>query len=158
MMLLRVHVMLRALIAVFAWNCGWRITKPQLMPAETTGAGRCSRAKSMTRARSPRQTVGRAMMSAYILLMNWTDQGVRHVKDSPGRLDAAKKALKDEGGEFKHVFLTMGAYDLIAVYEAPDDAVAARFTMQLGMMGNVRTQTLKAFPEAAYREIINTLK
>lgn len=96
-------------------------------------------------------------MSTYILLMNWTDQGVQQVKDSPKRLDAAKKALKDEAGEFKQVFLTMGAYDLIAVYEAPDDAVAARFTMQLGMLGNVRTQTLKAFPEAAYRAIIASL-
>ena len=95
-------------------------------------------------------------MSTYILLMNWTDHGAQQVKDSPRRLDAAKKALKDEGGEFKQVFLTMGGYDLIAVYEAPDDAVAARFTMQLGMLGNVRTQTLKAFPEAAYRAIIDS--
>ncbi len=96
-------------------------------------------------------------MSAYILLMNWTDQGIGHVKDSPRRLDAAKQALKEEGGEFKQVYLTMGEYDLIAVYEAPDDAVAARFTMQLGMLGNVRTKTLKAFPEAAYRAIIASL-
>ena len=55
-------------------------------------------------------------MTTYILLMNWTDQGVRQVRDSPRRLDAAKQALKDEGGEFKHIFLTMGMYDLIAVY------------------------------------------
>jgi uncharacterized protein with GYD domain len=46
---------------------------------------------------------------------------------------------------------------LVAVYEAPDDAVAARFTLQLGMLGNVRTRTLKAFPEAAYREIVASL-
>jgi uncharacterized protein with GYD domain len=93
-------------------------------------------------------------MSTYILLMNWTDQGIRQVKDSPRRLDAAKQALKDEGGEFKQIFLTMGQYDLVAVCEAPDDAVAARFGMQLGMLGNVRTQTLKAFPETAYRAIV----
>ncbi|MGO9675453.1 MAG: GYD domain-containing protein [Methylocella sp.] len=96
-------------------------------------------------------------MTTYILLMNWTDQGVRQIKDSPRRLDAAKQALKDEGGEFKQIFLTMGIHDLIAVYEAPDDAVAARFTMQLGMLGNVRTQTLKAFPENAYRAIVASL-
>ena len=47
--------------------------------------------------------------------------------------------------------------DLVAVYEAPDDAIAARFTLMLGMLGNVRTKTLKAFPEDAYREIINSL-
>lgn len=96
-------------------------------------------------------------MTTYIMLANWTDQGVRSVKDSPRRLDAAKKALKDMGGEFKAVFLTMGDYDLVALYEAPDDAVAARFTIQLGMAGNIRTRTLKAFPEAAYREIVNSL-
>src|SRR5438876_732185 len=61
------------------------------------------------------------------------------------------------GGEFKLFFLTMGDYDMVAVYEAPDDAVAARFNLQLGMSGNIRTRTLKAFPEAAYREIINSL-
>jgi uncharacterized protein with GYD domain len=53
--------------------------------------------------------------------------------------------------------MTMGEYDLIVVYEAPDDAVATRFTLQLGMLGTVRTKTLKAFPEAAYREIIASL-
>ena len=91
------------------------------------------------------------------MLANWTDQGARAVKDSPRRLDAAKKALKDMGGEFRSFFLTMGDYDLVAVYEAPDDAVAARFNLQIGMLGNIRTRTLKAFPEAAYREIIASL-
>jgi len=60
-------------------------------------------------------------------------------------------------GEFKSFYLTMGDFDMVAIYEAPDDAVAARFSLQLGMLGTVRTRTLKAFPEAAYREIINSL-
>lgn len=96
-------------------------------------------------------------MATYIMLANWTDQGARQVKDSPKRVDAAKKALLDMGGEFKALYMTMGDYDLIVVYEAPDDAVAARFTLLLGMLGTVRTKTLKAFPEMAYREIINSL-
>lgn len=96
-------------------------------------------------------------MSTYIMLVNWTDQGAKAVKDSPRRLDAAKKALKDVGGEFKSFFMTMGEFDMIGVYEAPDDAVAARFTLQVGQLGNVRTRTLKAFPESAYREIIASL-
>lgn len=96
-------------------------------------------------------------MTTYVLLINWTEQGVRSVKDSPKRLDAAKKALADMGGSFKSIFMTMGIHDLVAIYEAPDDAVAARFTLVLGQMGNVRTTTLKAFPEQAYREIINSL-
>jgi len=96
-------------------------------------------------------------MTTYVLLANWTDQGLRTVKDSPKRLDTAKAALKEMGGDFQAIYMTMGEYDLIAVYEAPDDAVAARFTLLLGGLGNVRTKTLKAFPERAYREIIGSL-
>lgn len=96
-------------------------------------------------------------MATYIVLVNWTDKGAQQIKDSPKRFDAGKKALKDMGGDIKSVYLTMGDYDLVCVCEAPDDAVMARFLMQLGMLGNVRTKTLKAFPEAAYREIVATL-
>ena len=96
-------------------------------------------------------------MTTYVMLANWTDQGILKVKDSPRRLDTAKKALKEMDGEFRSFFLTMGDYDIVAIYEAPDDAVAARFNLQLGMLGNIRTRTLKAFPEAAYREIISSL-
>ncbi|MGH7048429.1 MAG: GYD domain-containing protein [Stellaceae bacterium] len=96
-------------------------------------------------------------MPTYIMLANWTDQGAQKVKDSPRRIDTAKKALVEMGGEFKGLYMTMGDYDLIAIYEAPDDAVAARFTVLLGMLGTLRTKTLKAFPEAAFRQIITTL-
>jgi uncharacterized protein with GYD domain len=96
-------------------------------------------------------------MATYVMLAHWTEQGMRQVKDSPKRLDTAKRALNEMGGEFKAFFMTMGDYDLVAVYEAPDDAVAARFTLMLGMLGNVRSTTLKAFPEAAYREIVASL-
>jgi uncharacterized protein with GYD domain len=105
----------------------------------------------------PGAAARRCAVPTYVMLANWTDQGVRSVKDSPRRLDAAKKALKEMGGEFRLFFLTMGDYDIVAIYEAPDDAVAARFNLQVGMLGNIRTSTLKAFPEAAYREIINSL-
>jgi len=94
---------------------------------------------------------------AYVMLANWTDQGARQIKDSPKRVDAAKKALTDMGGEFRSLYMTMGDYDLVVIYEAPDDAVAARFTLLLAQQGAVRTRTLKAFPEAAYREIMNSL-
>jgi uncharacterized protein with GYD domain len=96
-------------------------------------------------------------MPTYIMLASWTDQGAQKVKDSPRRVDIAKKSLADMGGEFKGFYMTMGDYDLVMIYEAPDDAVAARFTLLLGMLGTVRTRTLKAFPEAAYREIVASL-
>ena len=97
-------------------------------------------------------------MPTYVMLANWTDQGARQVKESPKRVDTARRALTEMGGEFKSLYMTMGDYDLIVIYEAPDDAVAARFTLLLGQMGSVRTRTLKAFPEAAYREIIHSLR
>ena len=96
-------------------------------------------------------------MTTYVLLANWTEQGIRDIKDSPQRLDSAKKMLQDMGGSVKSFFLTMGDYDIVAIYEAPDDAIAARFSIQLGQLGDVRTRTLKAFPEAAYREIVASL-
>jgi uncharacterized protein with GYD domain len=96
-------------------------------------------------------------MPTYIMLANWTDQGATKVRESPRHLETAKKALFDMGGEFKAFYMTLGDYDLVAVYEAPDDAVAARFSLLLGALGSVRTKTLKAFPEAAYREIIASL-
>jgi uncharacterized protein with GYD domain len=96
-------------------------------------------------------------MATYIALINWTDKGAQQVKDSPKRFDSAKKLLRDMGGEIKSFYLTLGECDLVAVCDAPDDAVMARFLMQLGMLGNVRSRTLKAFPEAAYREIVASL-
>jgi uncharacterized protein with GYD domain len=97
-------------------------------------------------------------MPTYIVLANWTDRGAQQVKESPARLDLMRKTLKEMGGEFRQIYMTMGDYDLVFVYEAPDDAVAARFTLLLGQLGTVRTRTLKAFPEAAYREIIHSLR
>jgi uncharacterized protein with GYD domain len=96
-------------------------------------------------------------MATYVALANWTDQGARTVSDSPRRLDAARKALEEMGGRFVSLLMTMGEHDLVLVYEAPDDAVAARFTLLLGQQGSVRTKTLKAFPEPAYRAIIESL-
>lgn len=96
-------------------------------------------------------------MTTYIILGNWTDQGIRQVKESPKRLDAVKEALKAMGGEVKAFYMTMGELDFVVIVEAPDDAVAARFALATGTQGSVRTKTLKAFPEAAYREIIKSL-
>ncbi|HET7717039.1 MAG TPA: GYD domain-containing protein [Bauldia sp.] len=96
-------------------------------------------------------------MGTYISLINWTDQGIKNVKDSPARLDAAKQLAKKLGCELKQFFMTIGAYDMVAVMEAPDDEAAAKFTLILASGGNVRTSTLKAFDEATYRKIVSGL-
>lgn len=97
-------------------------------------------------------------MPTYVMLANWTDQGMRAISDSPKRVDTAKKELEEMGGQFRSVYMTMGEYDLVMIYDAPDDAVAARFTLMLGKLGNVRTTSFKAFPEEAFRQIVNTLR
>ena len=97
-------------------------------------------------------------MATYVMLVQWTEQGMRQVEDSPKRLDAARRVLKEMGGDIRAFYMTMGDYDLVAIYDAPDDAVAARFTLMLGKLGNVRTTSLKAFPEEAFRQIVNSLR
>ena len=96
-------------------------------------------------------------MSTYIMLFNYTDQGLRNIKKSPSRIDAARKAAEELGGKLGDLYLTMGAYDLVAISEFPDDATAATFVLRLGAFGNVRTTTVKAFPENAYRKIVEAV-
>jgi uncharacterized protein with GYD domain len=96
-------------------------------------------------------------MAKYILLVNWTEQGVKNVKDSPKRLDAARKLAETAGAKMGDFYMTMGGYDMVAHVEAPDDATLAKFVLHLAGAGNVRTQTLKAFSEDEYRKILGAL-
>ena len=96
-------------------------------------------------------------MARYIALLNWTDQGIKNIKESPGRLDAARAAAKRIGVEIKDFYMTIGAYDMAIIVEAPDDEAMARFALTTGMGGNIRTTTMKAFTEDAYRKIIGGL-
>ncbi len=96
-------------------------------------------------------------MAKYIVLVNWTDQGIRNVKDSPSRLDAARAVAQQVGAEITDFYMTMGSYDMVLIYEAPSDSVIARLALMSGAAGNVRSTTLKAFSESEYREIVGTL-
>ena len=93
----------------------------------------------------------------YIILINWTDQGIKNVKDSAKRLDAGRELAKKFGCTVGDAYLTIGPYDMVIMFEAPDDETAARFNLTLASGGNVRTTTLKAFPEDAYRKVIASL-
>ena len=97
-------------------------------------------------------------MPTYVMLANWTDQGMRTIEESPKRIEAARRELEEMGGRQLSLHMTMGIYDLIIIYDAPDDAVAARFSLLLGKQGNVRTSSLKAFPEEAFRAIANSVR
>ncbi len=96
-------------------------------------------------------------MPSYVMLAKWTDQGVRSIADLPKRIDNARRMLAEMGGEFGSLHMTMGEYDLVGVYTAPDDAVALRFTLMLQRLGNARTTSMKAFPEQAAREIVRSI-
>jgi len=96
-------------------------------------------------------------MAKYIALTNWTDQGIKNVKDSPSRVDAARDMAKKFGCEMQDFYMTIGAYDMVVTIEAPDDEAVAKFALSLAKAGNVRTTTLKAFSEDSYREIIGAL-
>jgi len=96
-------------------------------------------------------------MVIYIILSTYTEQGARDVKDSPKRLNAAKALARRLNGRFRQFFLTMGAYDIVAIAEFPNDEAAAKFALTLASKGNVRTTTLKAFSEADYRKIVRAL-
>ena len=92
-------------------------------------------------------------MATYLIQAQWTDQGIRSVKESAKRLDLGKKKLKERGGEIKTFYLTMGTYDMLAIVEAPNDETLAKHLLWLGSQGNVRTHTVKAFTEDEYRKI-----
>jgi uncharacterized protein with GYD domain len=93
-------------------------------------------------------------MATYIVLLSWTQQGIENIKQSPNRLDAAKKAFADMGADLKQIYLVMGRYDFVSVVEAPDDETIARVALALGSKGSVRSETLRAFTEDEYRKII----
>ena len=93
-------------------------------------------------------------MPTYISLVNWTNQGIRNIKASPRRLDSFKKEIEEAGGKLVGYYLTMGKYDSVLISELPSDEVAATLLLVGGSQGNVRTETLKAFNEDEYREIV----
>jgi uncharacterized protein with GYD domain len=96
-------------------------------------------------------------MATYITLSRWTAKGAEHLKESPARLDKVKQAAKAVGGEMKAFYLTMGEYDLVIVWDFPGDKACAKFALGVMAQGNVTSQTLKAFPEGEYREILGSL-
>jgi uncharacterized protein with GYD domain len=96
-------------------------------------------------------------MPTFITLVNYTQQGVENMKDSPARLDAAKEAFAAMGGELLAYYLVMGQYDAVVIGEAPNDETAALLALSIGAQGAIRTETLRAFTEDEYREIIANL-
>lgn len=96
-------------------------------------------------------------MASYVILAKFTQQGIQGVKDAPKRRAAAREAASHLGATLGHVYVTMGEYDLVLLLDAPDDETVAKFVLGLGMQGNLSTQTLRAFDETEFDNILGSL-
>ena len=93
----------------------------------------------------------------FILSMNFTEQGIRGIKDAPKRSQQARDLAKKMGCEIKQIYLTTGDFDLVAMLEAPNGDAMAKFVMALGMIGNVRTRTARAWPAEEFMKLVAEL-
>jgi uncharacterized protein with GYD domain len=96
-------------------------------------------------------------MITYVVLANFTDQGIRSAKESPKRADAFKQMAKTFGVTVKDLFWTQGRYDIVTVIEAPDESSAMSLSLTLGALGNVRTESLRAFSAADMTTIVGKM-
>jgi uncharacterized protein with GYD domain len=93
----------------------------------------------------------------FICTLNWTDQGIRGVKESPKRAQAARELAKKLGVDIKEVYLTSGDSDLLLILETPNGDNVAKFALALGSLGNVRSRTARAWTQAEYQKLISEL-
>lgn len=96
-------------------------------------------------------------MSAYIVLYKFTDQGIHNVKETVKRVRAVKEAASAVGIRVIGTWWTEGRYDLLSISEVPDDETGMRFLLSLGMQGNVRTETMRAFSDEEMERIVQGL-
>ena len=96
-------------------------------------------------------------MPTYIVLGQFTDQGIRNVKDTPKRAQALKDMAKKFGATVNAVYWTLGQYDIATIVDAPDDASVNALLLSVGALGNVRTQTLRAFSADEMGQILSRM-
>ena len=96
-------------------------------------------------------------MPHYVSLVNWTDQGIRTVKDSLKRSEAFRKGVEAAGGKVVALLYTMGQHDIVGITELPSDEAGNELALRLGMQGNVRTVTLKGWTESEMAKLIQKL-
>ena len=97
-------------------------------------------------------------MAMYISLIQFTEQGIRNIKDTTKRGEAAIAEAEKMGMKITEEFWTMGAYDVVVLFEAPDEATMSAFMLKIGSMGNVKSQTLRAFRKQEMEGILAKLK
>ncbi|CAN5446976.1 GYD domain-containing protein [soil metagenome] len=97
-------------------------------------------------------------MGQYVLLLRWTDQGIKNVKDTIKRAESFRKYLEKKGGKLTAIFYTFGKYDIVVIAELPTDEIAMSVSLATSALGNVRVTTLKAFNLDETRKIVDALK
>ncbi len=95
-------------------------------------------------------------MATFIVLLNFTDQGIRNVKETPGRYEKFRTMAEKQGVTVKNVYWTVGHYDIVMVLEGADEAVTTAL-LKLGSLGNVRSQTLRGFSADEFKNIISNM-
>jgi uncharacterized protein with GYD domain len=96
-------------------------------------------------------------MQTYIALLNWTPQGLQNLRESPSRLDAARKSFEAAGVKMKDFYMVTGRYDMVIICEAPDEGSLARALLSVTSKGAITSETCRAFTEQEYRQIVNGL-
>ena len=96
------------------------------------------------------------IMATFVTLVNFTDQGIRNVKDSPTRVESFKALVESQGGTVKSVYYTQGNYDMVVIVEGDEDAVMTG-NLTVGSLGNVRTQTLRGFSVNEMKSFISNM-
>jgi uncharacterized protein with GYD domain len=93
-------------------------------------------------------------MATYVVLINWTEQGVRNFKDSVDRYEAAQNQFEGMGVRFTDTYWTLGGHDIVGILDAPDDETLAAALLTLASQGNVRTSSLRAFSADEMKSVI----
>ena len=96
-------------------------------------------------------------MARYVVLFDWTDQGVRSAKDTVQRSRQARAAWEQRGVRIEALYWTLGDHDIVGVIDAPDDATLAASLLELAGAGNLRTKTLRAFDEGEMQALLGQL-
>ncbi|HKP51631.1 MAG TPA: GYD domain-containing protein [Chloroflexia bacterium] len=96
-------------------------------------------------------------MATYVSLIQWTEQGVKNVKDTVKRVKQGQEAAEKMGGRFLSVHYTQGKYDIVITTEWPDDETANAFLLSIAATGNIRSQTMRAYSPEEMEGIISKM-
>jgi uncharacterized protein with GYD domain len=130
---------------------------PAILLCRTSATSKRRWVRLITGAANARVLKTEESMPQYIMLVNFTDQGLKGVREVPNRQDKSRETAKKFGVDRKTVWMTFGPYDFVHLYEAPNDEAMAKFVMTLASFGNVRTTVMRAWDESEHLPLIREL-